>query len=94
MGGMIGKFSDDTEIGRVVDSEERSCRLQDDINGLVEWAEKWQMEFNPEKCEVMHLGRADEAREFSINGKILRGVEEVRPWRACPQVPEGDGTGG
>ncbi|XP_067865128.1 probable G-protein coupled receptor 139 [Heterodontus francisci] len=36
----------------LVDSKEDSCRLQNDINGFTEWAEKWQMEYNPEKCEL------------------------------------------
>ena len=28
----------------------------EDINKLVEWANKWQMIFNVDKCSVMHIG--------------------------------------
>ena len=30
--------------------------LYEDINKLVEWANKWQMSFNVDKCSVMHIG--------------------------------------
>ena len=29
--------------------------LQEDINKLVEWANKWQMSFNVDKCSVMQI---------------------------------------
>ncbi|XP_067864991.1 N-acetyllactosaminide alpha-1,3-galactosyltransferase-like [Heterodontus francisci] len=35
------------------------------------------MEFNPVKCDVMHLGRSNKAKEYTSNGKI-RDVEELR----------------
>ncbi|XP_067883488.1 histone H2B-like [Heterodontus francisci] len=57
---------------------EDSCRLQKDIDGLVRWAEKWQMEFNLEKCVVKHLGSSNKAKEDTINKKMLIGVEKVR----------------
>jgi len=54
MYGLIKKFADDANIVRVVNSEEDSRSLQEDINGLVRWAEQWQMELNPEKFAVMN----------------------------------------
>ena len=30
--------------------------LQEDINELVEWENKWQMNSNVEKCSVMYIG--------------------------------------
>ena len=29
--------------------------MQEDLDRLVEWADKWQMEFNVSKCKVMHV---------------------------------------
>ncbi|XP_067903636.1 disintegrin and metalloproteinase domain-containing protein 12-like [Heterodontus francisci] len=40
-GAMMKMFADDTKIGCVVDSVEDNGRLQEDIDGLVRWAEKW-----------------------------------------------------
>ncbi|XP_067872000.1 la-related protein 6-like [Heterodontus francisci] len=59
VGCMIGKFAADTKICRVVDSEAYSCRVQNNINSLVEWSEKWQMEFNPEMCESVAMSSSD-----------------------------------
>ena len=55
-----------------MDSVEDSYNLQIDIDGLVEWAVKWGMDFNIQKCEAMHLGRSNSYREHIINGNILR----------------------
>ena len=55
--GLNSKFADDTKIAGVADSDEHCQRIQQDIDRLENWAEKWQMEFNPDKCEVMHFGR-------------------------------------
>ena len=30
--------------------------LQDDLNKLVAWSDKWLLKFNPEKCKVLHIG--------------------------------------
>ena len=54
---MISKFADDTKMAGLAGSEEQCQAIQQDIDRLVYWAEKWQMEFNPNKCEVMHFGR-------------------------------------
>ena len=40
------------------------------------WAEKWQMEFNVDKCEVIHFGKNNRNMEYTANGKILGSVDE------------------
>eukprot|EP00061_Rhincodon_typus_P016679 g45016.t1 len=42
-----------TKVDRVVNSAEGYSRLQRDVDRMQSWAEKWQMEFSPEKCEVI-----------------------------------------
>ena len=66
--GLISKFADDTKIGGVADSDEDCQRIQQDVDRLEKWAEKWQMEFNPDKCEVMHFGRTNSGGSYKING--------------------------
>ena len=78
VGSMISKFADDTKIGGVVDSEEGFLRLQQDLDQMGQWAEKWQMEFNSDKCEVLHFGKANLSRTYTLNGKVLGSVAEQR----------------
>jgi len=48
--------------------------MQRDIDRIQSWAEKWQMGFNPEKCEVIHFGRTNMNAEY----RVLGNVEEQR----------------
>eukprot|EP00061_Rhincodon_typus_P004217 g22023.t1 len=57
--GMISKFADDIKIDGIVDSEEGYRKLQQDLDLLEKWAEKWHMEFNIDKCEVLHFGKSN-----------------------------------
>ena len=52
----ISKFADDTKLGGSVRCEEDARRLQGDLDRLVEWANAWQMQYNVDKCEVIHFG--------------------------------------
>lgn len=52
--------------------------LQEEINQLVKWAERWQMEFNPDECEMMHFGSSNKSRIYTMSGKVLQNVEEQR----------------
>jgi len=50
------KFADDTKVfGKVTDGSE-SESIQEDLNRLVNWADRWKMEFNVKKCKLMHVG--------------------------------------
>ena len=52
----MSKFADDTKLCHIARNPDDITELQDDINKLVEWANKWQMNFNVDKCSVMHIG--------------------------------------
>ncbi len=49
-------FADDAKIMRRIRTEKDSMRLQDDLDKLKEWSDKWLLKFNPSKCKVMKLG--------------------------------------
>ena len=55
--GKILKFADDTKLFRKVKEIGDKQHLQDDIDKLVKWSEKWQMLFNFGKCKVYTQGR-------------------------------------
>ena len=50
----IGTFAGDTKIWTNIASKEDSGKLLEDLNNLSKWSEKWVLQFNPEKCVVMH----------------------------------------
>ncbi len=52
----LSMFADDAKIMRRIETEDDSRRLQDDLDRLSEWSNKWLLKFNPSKCKVMKLG--------------------------------------
>ena len=54
--GNILKFADDTKLFRKVKEFGDKQKLQDYIDKLVKWSEKWQMLFNFGKCKCLHTG--------------------------------------
>ena len=74
----ISKFADDTKIGRTIKKGEDVIMLQEDLDTLFEWAEKWQMEFNIGKCSVLSVGRNNPSNRYSINGTALKSSDSER----------------
>ena len=52
--------------------------LQDDLNKTLEWAKTWKMEFNVDKCKVMHLGHNNPKRQYTMDGKRLAVTEKEK----------------
>ena len=51
-------FADDTKLMRRVNSIEDCRKLQEDLDKIVKWGRKWQMEFNTSKCRVVEFGKS------------------------------------
>ena len=45
--------------------------LQDDVDKLVRWSEKWQMLFNFGKCKCLHAGPGNTDMNYEMGGTIL-----------------------
>ena len=50
--------------------------LQEDINKLVEWANKWQMNFNVDKCSVMHIGHNNMKSNYNISNQQSPTIDQ------------------
>ena len=52
--------------------------LQQDLHELEEWARKWKMSFNVNKCKIMHLGYGNEKQNYKLNGTVLAETTEEK----------------
>ena len=52
----ISKFADDTKIAKV-NTLSHLRSMQRVLDKLVTWANRWDMDFNVNKCGVMHIGK-------------------------------------
>ena len=69
--GNILKFADDTKLFRKTKEIGDKQTLQDDIDELVRWSEKWQMLFNFRKCKCLHTGPGNTGMNYEMGGTIL-----------------------
>ena len=51
-------FADDTAMYRAVSSLSEANILQDDLSKLEQWEKSWDMNFDPAKCQVLHVTRS------------------------------------
>ena len=87
-------FADDSKIFRKIRTIHDQHILQQDLLSLQEWSKKWLLEFNENKCSVMHLGRTNQKYEYSMNNIILTesteekvlGVFVTPDWKSSTHV--------
>jgi hypothetical protein len=75
---ILKKFADDTKLGKTVQVEKDREELQEALDQLCIWAEKWGMVFNVGKCKVMHMGHSNPAFNYTMNGQVLEETKEER----------------
>ena len=54
----IRLFADDCILYRKIRPNEDTIILQDDLNKLADWEQKWGMDFHPDKCSTLHVARS------------------------------------
>ena len=67
----ILKFADDTKLFRTTKEIGDKRKLQDDIDKLVKWSEKWQMLLNFGKCKSLHRGPEHTGMNYDMGGTIV-----------------------
>jgi hypothetical protein len=75
---LILKFADDTKGAKVIENAGDRDKLQEALDCLCNWAEKWGMEFNVAKCKVMHVGRNNPEYDYTMRGVKLGKTEEEK----------------
>ena len=76
---LIMLLADDTKTFQEVDTDElqhaaNQQELQGRVDKISKWARDWQMEINPSKSKVMHVGRNNPGLSYSIDGQPIDSV--------------------
>ena len=64
-------FADDTKVFSKMKIDADRQHLQNDVNKLIEWSEKWQMLFNFGKCKCLHTGHGNEDAQYTMGDTVL-----------------------
>ena len=65
------KFVDDTKLFRKVNTDGDKQHLQNDLDRLVKWSEKWQMLFNFGKCKCLHTEHGNLNVNYKMGDTVL-----------------------
>ena len=65
------KFADDTKTFRRVNNDGDKQHLQNDLDKLVKWSDKWQMLINFGKCKCLHTGHANMDVNYKMGDTVL-----------------------
>ena len=71
------KFADDTKVFRKVTNDTDKQSLQDDLEKLVKWSEKWQMLFNFGKCKCIHIGHGNMGADTELCTASLCKIRQI-----------------
>ena len=64
----VSKFADDTKVATSVRKSEGCIKIQNDLDKLLGWTDKWQMNFYSKNCKVLHLGFSNKSFNCDMNG--------------------------
>ena len=69
-------FADDTALYLTIKSEDDGSALQNDLDILSKWETRWDMEFNPSKCQVVHVtgSKIPIKKDYVLHGQVLESV--------------------
>ncbi|CAM5175590.1 unnamed protein product [Natator depressus] len=74
----VAKFADDTKLLKIVKTKADCEAFQKDLTKLSDWATKWQMKFNVDKCKVMHIGKDNPNYTYNMMGANLATTNQEK----------------
>ena len=77
------KFADDTKLFRKVNTDGDKQHLQNDLDRLVKWSEKWQMLFNFGKCKCLHTGHGNLNVNYKMGDTVLGTTVNEKDSEQC-----------
>ena len=67
----IKLFADDVAIYKAISASDDCIQLQEDLNCISSWADRWQLKLNASKCEALLISRKRSPPTFDYN---LKGI--------------------
>jgi hypothetical protein len=71
-------FADDCLLCRHIRNDEDATALQKDLTSLQQWEETWQMQFHPQKCNVIHVTNNPITHSYKLHDHILEVMENSK----------------
>ena len=68
----LSKFADDSKLCKNICLDSDRDDLQQDLDKLNDWSQQWQMQFNVEKCSVIHLGHKNKQYNYKLGDSELK----------------------
>ena len=71
-------FADDCLVCKLFKSDTDAMRLQEDLEALEEWEKLWQMQFHPEKCQVIRINHnkcLERKTDYKLQGHTLEVLD-------------------
>jgi len=76
---MIYMYADDTKLFRRIDDDCDRAALQKDLDHLSTWSEQWQLRFNVDKCNIMHIGGSRNLKaSYTMGSTTLQATNEEK----------------
>lgn len=75
---MCQLFADDAKVFREISCDDECMKLQEDLNKLTEWSNRWNLPFNTDKCKSLHIGRSNRKHKYEMDGTELEQVHHER----------------
>lgn len=71
-------FADDVKLYRAIKNISDCRALQHDLDMLHAWSLKWQLNFNPQKCQLLRLGKVDITFNYTIGNSRIQECNEAK----------------
>ena len=67
-------FADDTKVFKTINNLDDHIKLQNAIDEMYEWTNKWLLKFNDSKCKLMHIGKNNPQYTYYIGSDTSRTI--------------------
>ena len=76
-GSEVYLYADDTNVFRRINTDEDYDKLQEDLEELLKWSERWMLNFHPDKNKHTRIGRSNvDKRDYTMQDTIITTRKE------------------